>query len=100
MYVCDEANEQCDKAVTSDIPKTENYVLDGGSLVQHVPRTKDITYGTIVDSSVNFTVRNYDTATVVFDGYQEIPSTKDNTPDRRQQRHHPLVSVSPHTVFS
>ena len=57
-------------------------------------------YGAIADSYVDFTVRNYGTATVVFDGYQEIPSTKDNTHDRRQQRHHPLVSVSPDTVFS
>ena len=57
-------------------------------------------YGAIADSYVDFTVRNYGTATVVFDGYQEIPSIKDNTHDRRQQRHHPLVSVSPDTVFS
>ena len=38
---CDEASEQCDKPVTNDIPKTDSYVLDGGSLVQCVPWTKD-----------------------------------------------------------
>jgi len=48
----------------------------------------------IPDSYVDFTVFNYGTATVVFDGYQEIPSTKDNTHVRRQQRHLALVSVS------
>jgi len=55
---CDEAREQCDKAVTYDISKTDNYVLDGGSLLQHVPWTKGNTYGAIADSYVDFNVRN------------------------------------------
>ena len=76
---CDVASEQCDKAVSNDIPKTDNYVLDGGSLVQCVPWTKGNTYGAITNSYVDFTFRNCRTATVVFNGYQEIPSTKDNS---------------------
>jgi len=36
----DEASEQCDKTLTNDILKTDNYLLDGGSLVQRVTCTK------------------------------------------------------------
>jgi len=57
----DEASEQCDKAITNDIPKTNNYVLDDCSLVQRVPWTKSNTYGAIADSYVDFTVENHDT---------------------------------------
>ena len=69
-------------------------------MVQRAPWTKRNTYGAIADSYVDFTVRNYGTATVVFDGYQDIPSIKDNIRDMRQQRQNPLVSVSADTVFS
>ena len=96
----DESSEQYDKAVINDISKTGNYVLDGSSLVQRIPWKNGNTHGAIADSNVDFNVRNYGTATtIVFDGYQETPSTKDNTHDMRQQRHHPLIIVSPNTVF-
>ena len=68
--------------------------------MQRVLWTKGNIYGTIANSYVDFIVRNYGTATVVFGGYQEMPSTKYNTNDRCQQIHHPLVSVSPDTVFN
>ena len=54
----------------------------------------------MADSYVDYTRRNYGTATVVFDGYQDGPSTKDSTHQRRQQTNHPLVSVTPGAVFN
>ena len=74
---------------------TDSYVLDGGFLLHHVPWIKGSTYGKIADSYVDYTRRNYGTATVVFDGYQDGPSTKDSTHQRRLQTNHPLVSVTP-----
>ena len=89
-----------DKAVSNEIPLTDNYILDGGSLLHRVPWTKGSMYGTIADLYVEFTLRNYGTATVVFDGYQDTPSTKDSTHQRRQQKNHPLVSVTPGAVLN
>jgi len=38
--------------------------------------------------------------TVVFDGYDEGPSIKDNTHERRGQNIHPIVSFTTETEFS
>jgi hypothetical protein len=89
-----------DEAVTNEVPQTESYVLDGGSLMHRIPWTKGSTYGAIADSYVDFTLRNYGMATIVFDGYHDQPSVKDSTHQRRQQKNHPKVSVTPTTVFT
>ncbi|KAG1669956.1 hypothetical protein GQR58_017208 [Nymphon striatum] len=86
-----------DEAVTNEVPQTESYVLDGSSKVQW---TKGSTYGAIADCYVDFTLRNYGMATVVFDGYHDQPSVKDSTHQRRQQKNHPKVSFTPTTVFT
>lgn len=96
----DHACSLSDEAVTSSVPKTDGYVLDGGSLIHRVQWTKGSTYGVIADAYVDFTIRNYGKATVVFDGYLDTPSIKDNTHDRRQQKHHPKVSVTLETIFN
>ncbi|KAG1664200.1 Cubilin [Nymphon striatum] len=89
-----------DEAVTNEVPQTESYVLDGGSLMHRVQWTKGSTYGAIADCYVDFTLRNYGMATVVFDGYHDQPSVKDSTHQRRQQKNHPKVSFTPTTVFT
>ena len=58
------------------------------------------TYGEIADAYVDFTLRNYGTATIVFDGYLDTPSMKDNAHQRRQQKHHPQINFTSSTVFS
>ena len=75
-----------DEAVTNEVPQTESYVLDGGSLMHRVQWTTGSTYGAIADCYVDFTLRNYGMATVVFDGYHDRPSVKDSTHQRRQQK--------------
>ena len=82
----DYAGSRSDEAVTNEVPQTESYVLDGGSLMHRVPWTKGSTYGAIADSYVDFTLRNYGMAMVVFDGYHDQPSVKDSTHQRRQQK--------------
>ena len=62
-----------DEAVTNEVPQTESYVLDGGSLMHRVQWTTGSTCGAIVDCYVDFTLR-------------------------RQQKNHPKVSFTPTTV--
>ena len=62
-----------DEAATNEVPQTESYVLDGGSLMHRVQWTTGNTYGAIADCYVDFTLRNYGMATVVFDGYHDRP---------------------------
>ena len=63
----------------NSIPITDRYVLDGGSLLHHLPWRKGDSYNAVAESYADFTVRYYGRATVVFDGYGEGPSIKDNT---------------------
>ena len=64
-------------------PKTDHYVLDGGSLIHRLKWTDGSTYNSIADAYASFTVDVYGNATVVFDGYDGGPSTKDNAHQRR-----------------
>jgi len=89
-----------DEAVTNSVPRTDCYVLDGGSLIHRVQWTKGSTYDAIADNYADFTVRNYGKATVVFDGYLDTPSIKDSAHDRRKTKHHPKVSVTREAVFN
>ena len=62
------------------IPKTDHFVLDGGSLQQRLRWKEGSTYRSIAEMYVSFTVDNYCKATVVSDGR---PSTKDNAHQRQ-----------------
>ena len=81
------------------IPPTEHYVLDGGSLIHRLPWKRGDSYGAIAQSYANFVKRHYDKATVVFDGYGQDPSIKDNTHQRRGQNTRPVVSFNTDTEF-
>ena len=60
---------------------------------------KVIHINAIAESYADFTVRHYEQATVVFDGYGEGPSIKDNTNQRRGKNLH-LLLVSQQKQFS
>jgi len=67
----------------NSLPETDCYVLDGGSLLHRLPWKTGDSCGAIAECYADFTVRHYGQATVVFDGYGEGPSMKDNTRQRR-----------------
>ena len=95
------ASGKSEQAISNKIPETDYYILDGVFFIHRVPWIKRSTYGTIADSYVDFTIGNYCTATIVFDGYKDIPSIKDSTHQRRQRRNNsPLVSVTPEKVLN
>ena len=63
-------------------------------------RTNGATYGLIGKLYADFTVANYGLSTVVFDGYNNGPSIKDNTHQRRGCKIvYPEVDVAMDTVF-
>ena len=78
----DHAADLSSETVMNSIHKTYCYVLDGGSLLHRLPWKKGDSYNAIAESYADFTVRHYGQATVVFDGYGEGPSIKDNTHQR------------------
>lgn len=85
--------------VLDSVPPTEHYVLDGGSLVHRLAWRKGDSYGAIAKSYADFTIRHYGKATVVFDGYSEGPSIKDNTHQRRGENTHPIINLNADTEF-
>ena len=70
-------------AILQVIPKTDHYLLEGGSLIHRLKWNDGSTYNLIADAYAYFTVDVYGNATVVFDGYDGGPSTKDNAHQRR-----------------
>lgn len=90
------SSKKSNKTVLDSIPPTEHYVLDGGSLVHHLAWKKGDSYGAIAQSYADFTTRHYG---IVFDGYSEGPSIKDNTHQRRGENTHPIVNFNAKTEF-
>ena len=86
------------EVVKESAPKTDHYVLDGGSLLHRVPWKAGDSYGSIAQSYADFTIRHYGLATVVFDGYGGL-SIKDNTHQRRGMNVHPVVHFTADTEF-
>ena len=59
------------------------YVLDGGSLIHRIPWVYGAKFDSICENYVNLVVRNYGLPHIVFDGYNNGPTTKDITHARR-----------------
>lgn len=94
------ASVKSDNAVTQTVPKTNHYVLDGGSLLHRLKWKAGCTYSSIADDYASFTVKHYGNATVVFDGYESGPSTKDCAHHRRSRnRKVTNVNITESTKF-
>lgn len=80
-----------------ELPKCDvevQYILDGGALLQLIPWPRGATFAAIIRSYVQFVQHRFQNATVVFDGYNSGPSTKDVTHIRRAKG-----KCSPEVVF-
>ena len=67
------------------LEQTSAFVLDGGALVHRVRWAKDASFRDLANTYVSYVHRHYGSATVVFDGYNDM-STKDNEHIRRAQK--------------
>ncbi|KAL5020495.1 hypothetical protein ScPMuIL_003387 [Solemya velum] len=93
-------HQQTQEPIEKPPPETEHFVLDGGSLLQHLSWNRGETFGSIAKTYAVFTSRSYPKATVVFNGYLDSPAIKDNTHLRRGKNVHPVVSFNQDTIFS
>lgn len=59
------------------------YVVDGGSLLHHVPWKTGMLFSEICDAYIHYISSKYLNAVIVFDGYQSGPTTKDTAHVRR-----------------
>ena len=59
------------------------YVLDGGALLHRVPWPRGSTYGSVSPLYVRYVTQKYGAAAIVYDGYNDDPTTKDATHLRR-----------------
>jgi hypothetical protein len=59
------------------------YVLDGGYLLHRIPWPKGATYEGVCKVYCDYVWQKYGSAVIVFDGYEDGPSPKDCTHDRR-----------------
>ena len=64
------------------------HVIDGGCLLHRVPWVKGETYGQICRRYTDYVHRRYPSSVVVFDSYNQHPSTKDITHLRRSRGIH------------
>ena len=85
---------------TKSIPETDHYVLDGGSLLHRLKWTEGSLYTSIAGSYASFTINKYGKATIVFDGYNGEPSTKDNAHERRKNHVSNKVQITDATKFT
>ena len=72
--------------------------MDGGSLLRRIKWVKGGTY--VTEHYANFVLKTYGVATVVFDGYEDAPSVKDNTHFYRGKTGHATVHVRADAVFA
>jgi hypothetical protein len=79
-----DAIKACSKVVfETQLPLNTVFVIDGGNLLQKIPWPRHTTYSALFALYVNYVIKHYGRATVVFDGYGNGPSTKDITHMRR-----------------
>ena len=80
------------KNTSTEVTGNVHFVLDGGALIHRVSWPRSFTYDAIYSVYVQYVIQRYGKATVVFDGYQNGPSTKDCTHQRRTSLSTPTVA--------
>ena len=82
------------------LPTNVHYVLDGGALLQRVPWPCGYIVAAICKLYVDYVNQRYRHCTIVFDGYDDMPTTKDPTHQRRVGSSvGPVVNFTSQTVM-
>ena len=82
------------------LPTNVYHVIDGGALLQRVPWPRGYTVAAICKLYVDYVKQRYQHCTIVFDGYEEGPTTKDPTHQRRAGGSlGPVVNFTSQTVM-
>ena len=88
------------KIENEELLQPVHYVLDGGSLLHRIPWTRGETFENVCHKYVNYVLKKYGEATVVFDGYNNGPDIKDITHKRRSPGTGPTVALNLQTVVT
>ena len=67
----------------TDFPMKKCHVIDGGMLLQWLPWECGQTFGELCESYIKCVESKFINASVVLDGYEGGPNTKDNAHGRR-----------------
>ena len=73
------------KDLDMQLPQRVHFVIDGGSLLRRLAWQKSLTYEQLVQMYVDLVIATYGKATVVFDGYTNVPSTRSSPQKKRTQ---------------
>ena len=87
-------------SITAQTDITDHYFLDGGSLLCRIKWVKGKTYGNIAEHYANFVLKTYSVATIVFVGYKDAPSVRDNTHFHLGKTGHVTVHLRVDAVFA
>ena len=74
----------------------QRYVIDGGYLLHRVVWDKQSTYREIIQKYINHVESHYQKSSIVFDGYQDGPSTKDHEHGQRAMKSKKSPDASVH----
>ena len=66
-----------------DLDSNSTHVLDGGALLHKVRWNSANTFGHVCEQYVDYIKNTYGNSNIIFDGYNEAPSTKDHEHMRR-----------------
>ena len=70
---------------SANLSTSYKYVVDGGWLLHKLPWTTGATFGQICLAYASYVKAHFGNATVVFDGYEDSPSTRDQTHLKRSK---------------
>jgi len=91
--IWDQVNKDCHDV---SCPQGSEYVLDGGALIHRVPWSNGQTYVDVCNKYVQYVRSRYPgRVTIVFDGYDDNPSTKDCAHMRRNSSQGQMVTFKP-----
>jgi len=85
---------------TTEPTGNDHYVLEGGALLQRIPWPRGLICSKILSLYVQHVTQRYSQATVVFDGFEEGPSTKDCVHQRRSGISGPSINFDDDMVLN
>ena len=82
----------------ANVPTDVQYVLDGGALLHRVWWPTQVSYKDVSKIYNDYILKHYGVCTVVFDGYENGPSTKDHEHQRRITKSTANITINENMV--
>ena len=92
--------KNCQEVEHDELIKTEVNVIDGGALLRKISWTEKSTFKVITDSYSHYLRNNFGSSVIIFDGYGDSTSTKDQEHSRRSKNKCHDFNISQETVIT